>query len=135
MRSRYPFSLSASDLLEAMPKPWARQFPQIPIFSTSSSEISSDAPVIESGRPGRLVIGHLLRDLELAPILQIRSDPGCPEAVTADLGLDAGTGSSAADHPPDVGLQHGMIRQLAVRARVVRNSGSLRSSPIAAAAM
>jgi hypothetical protein len=48
------------------------------------------APIVESGRPGGLVISHLLGDLELSPVLQIRSDPCGPECVTADLGLDAG---------------------------------------------
>jgi hypothetical protein len=33
--------------------------------------------------------------------------------MTADLGLDTGGLGPAANHPPDVGLQHGMIRQLA----------------------
>jgi hypothetical protein len=44
------------------------------------------APVIESGGSGRLVAGHLLRDLQLAAVLQVGGDPGGAEAVGADLG-------------------------------------------------
>jgi hypothetical protein len=43
------------------------------------------AAIVKSGRAGRFVAGHLLRDFELTAILQVRRDPGSAEAVATDL--------------------------------------------------
>ena len=43
------------------------------------------APVVEAGGSRALVIGHLLRDLELAAVAQVLGDAGGAEGVAADL--------------------------------------------------
>ena len=48
---------------------------------------------------------HLLGDFESAAVLEIRSDTGGAEGMTADLGFDAGLGRAAANHSPHIGLQ------------------------------
>jgi hypothetical protein len=52
------------------------------------------APIIEPRRPRRLMIGHLLRDLELVPIAQVLSDPRRPARVIADLRANHGSPTS-----------------------------------------
>ena len=42
------------------------------------------ASVIEPGSSGGFMAGHLLRNLQLAAVLEIGGDAGCPEAVRAD---------------------------------------------------
>ena len=44
----------------------------------------------KASRAGRLVIGHLLRDLELAAVAQVFRDTRRPERVAADPGTDPG---------------------------------------------
>ncbi len=46
-------------------------------------------PVIKLCRAGRGMVGHVRRFFQLATILQIGGDPGAPEGVIADGGLDA----------------------------------------------
>jgi hypothetical protein len=43
------------------------------------------APVVEAGCAGGFVASHLLRDFQLAAVLQVRGDAGGAEAVAADL--------------------------------------------------
>ena len=45
--------------------------------------------------------------LQRAAVFEIRGDPGRPEAMVADLGLDAGGLGAAADHRVGVGLGQG----------------------------
>jgi hypothetical protein len=71
------------------------------------------APVIESSRPGRLVRGHLLGDLEPAAVLEVGSDAGGPEGVAADLGFDSCRERPPANHPPDIRLKQGITHQQA----------------------
>ena len=42
------------------------------------------APVVEAGGPGRLVVGHLLSDLQLAAVAKVLGDAGSAEAAAAD---------------------------------------------------
>ena len=42
------------------------------------------------------MIGHTLRQLELAAILQVGRDPRSPKRMTADFGVDAGGQRAAA---------------------------------------
>src|SRR5437899_8625136 len=81
------------------------------MHSTSSSETWS--LIVEAGGAGALVVGHLLRDLELAAIAQVLDDAGGAEGVAPDLRLDAGVLRAAADHTVDVGLAHRPVRELA----------------------
>jgi len=48
------------------------------------------ASVVELCRPRRLMVGDVLRDFELAAVLQVRGDAAGPEGVVPDPGLDAG---------------------------------------------
>ena len=60
------------------------------------------APVVEPGRAGRLVVGHLLRDLQLPPFAGI-GDAGGAESVAADSRADAGRvlrGAGSCDRRP-----------------------------------
>ena len=47
-------------------------------------------PVVQLRRPGRLMIGDMLRHFQLATVLKIRGDAGSTEGMIADLRLDAG---------------------------------------------
>jgi len=71
------------------------------------------APVVEAGGAGRLVVGHLLGDFELAAVLEIGGNAGGAEGVAADLRLDPGRQRPPSNHPPHIGLQHGPVGQLA----------------------
>ena len=64
------------------------------------------AAIIQPGRPGALVIGHLLGDFELAAVAQIFRDASRAEGVATDLRLDAGVGRAPTDHAVHVGLAH-----------------------------
>jgi len=57
------------------------------------------------------VIGHLLRDFELAAVAQIFRDAGRAERVATDLRLDAGVGRAPTDHAVHVGLAHRPARE------------------------
>ena len=70
------------------------------------------APVVEAGRPGRLMSGHLLGNLQLAAIPQISRDAGGTKGVAADFGLDAGRERPPANHPPHIGLEQGIAGEL-----------------------
>jgi hypothetical protein len=48
------------------------------------------AAVVEPRRAGALMVGHLLRDFQLAAVAQVLGDAGRAERVTADLRRDAG---------------------------------------------
>lgn len=49
--------------------------------------------------------GHLLRDFEFTPVLQVRSDSGGAEAVAADACCDAGGKRASLNHDMGVGLR------------------------------
>src|ERR1700730_6668175 len=94
--------------------------PQIPTSCLASDRepfylIEGDlvtGPVVELGRPRRLVVGHRLRLLERPAVLQVDGDPGRPEAVAADERLDARLLGAPADHPPHVRLAHRVLGEL-----------------------
>ena len=50
------------------------------------------APVVKLRRPGRLMVGDVLRGFERALVLQVGGDACCAEGVVSDPGLDAGVG-------------------------------------------
>jgi hypothetical protein len=54
------------------------------------------APVIEAGGARALMVGHLLRDFELAAVAQVFGDAGGAEGVIADPGQDAGAAGAPA---------------------------------------
>ena len=54
-------------------------------------------PVVEPGGARRLVVGHLLGDLQFAAVLQVFRDAGRPEAVAPDPRADAGCLGASAD--------------------------------------
>ena len=53
------------------------------------------APVVKLRRPGRLMVGDVLRGFERALVLQVGGDACCAEGVVSDPGLDAGVGRAA----------------------------------------
>lgn len=61
--------------------------------------------IIQAGCAGRFMAGHLLGDFELAAILQVRGDPGSPEAVSANLRFNPGFQSPTLNHGVDIGLR------------------------------
>jgi len=68
--------------------------------------------VVEPGDPREFMAGHLLGDLELTAVLKVGGDPGCSEAVGADLGLQLCSSCPLLDHHVHVGLCQGnAIRQ------------------------
>jgi hypothetical protein len=54
------------------------------------------APVIQPGGARRFMIGHALRDFELAAVAQVLGDPRRTKRVIANLGADAGGERAAA---------------------------------------
>jgi hypothetical protein len=66
---------------------------------------SAAAPASELRRPGVRMVSHHRGLFERAAVLEIGSDPGCLEAVVAELGFDAGCGCAAADHRVGVRLR------------------------------
>jgi hypothetical protein len=68
-------------------------------------------PIVELRRSRAGMVRHLRRLLQRAAVLQIRRDPGCPEAVIAKLGRDAGRRRASADHCIGVGLGQRRARQ------------------------
>src|SRR5689334_5652401 len=56
-------------------------------------------PVVQLGRPGRLMRRHMLRLLEHATVQEIDGNPGRPEGVSADLRLDPRHLGPSLDHP------------------------------------
>jgi len=50
--------------------------------------------IVELRGAGRGVVRHGGRVFERAAILEVRGDPGCPEGMIADLGLDPGAGGA-----------------------------------------
>jgi hypothetical protein len=78
------------------------------------------AAVIEFGRPGRGMVGDLLRLFQRAFVLHIGGDPGGAEDMVADLGLNAGVLGPALDHAVSILLPEAIRRQrfrLAARGR------------------
>ena len=65
------------------------------------------APVVEPGRSGGLVAGHVLGNLQLATILEIGGDASGPETVGADLGPEPSRFGPLLDHQMHVGLGQG----------------------------
>jgi hypothetical protein len=57
------------------------------------------APVVKLRRPGRLMVGDVLRGFERALVLQVGGDACCAEGVVSDPGLDAGVGRAALNYP------------------------------------
>lgn len=70
-------------------------------------------PVIELGCTGTGMICHGSGVFQRAAILQISSDPGRSEAVISHSGLNAGRGSSPADHHIGISLGEGRPREFA----------------------
>jgi hypothetical protein len=68
-------------------------------------------PVIEPGRAGAGVCGHVLRVFERTPVLQKVRDAGRAESVISDRRGDTGTDGVLADHAPSVFLSHWMLGQ------------------------
>ena len=64
------------------------------------------AAVIQPRRPGGLMVGHLLCNLQLPAVAQVFRDTGGPEAVTADAGTDTGRRGTSPYHPENVRLRH-----------------------------
>jgi hypothetical protein len=54
--------------------------------------------IVELRRARRRMVRHGRGLLERAAVFQIGRDSGCPEAVVAELGFDAGCGRTPADH-------------------------------------
>src|SRR5271170_1301869 len=71
------------------------------------------ATVVELGRPGRFVIGELLRGFQRSLVLQIRGDTSRAKGVVTDPGLDAGGPGAPLDHPVGVLLPHGVAGERA----------------------
>ena len=65
-------------------------------------------PVIKFGCPRRFVVSDLLRDFELAAVLQIRRDAGRAEGMTANPRFDAGRFRAPADDAVGVLLEEGI---------------------------
>src|SRR3954454_13117904 len=58
--------------------------------------------VIELRRPGTLMRRHLLRLLQIPAVGQIDRNPGSPECVAPDFGLNPGVSRPPADHVEDI---------------------------------
>src|ERR1017187_287662 len=56
------------------------------------------APVVEPGRPRRLVRGHLLSNFELTAVREVRGNARCAECMATDQCLDAGARGASPDH-------------------------------------
>jgi hypothetical protein len=62
-------------------------------------EAELDAPgIVKLCRARRGVISDRCGLFERAPVLEVRGDPGCPQAVVAELRCDAGGAGEPADH-------------------------------------
>src|SRR5580704_3937494 len=72
--------------------------------------------VIKLGCPRRFVVSNLLRDFQLAAVLQIGRDAGRAEGVIADPRFDAGRFRAPADDAVGVLLEEGIGGQLAALA-------------------
>jgi hypothetical protein len=68
-------------------------------------------PVVQLRRPGRLMIGDMLRHFQLATVLKLRGDAGSTEGMIADLRLDAGGFRAPLDHAVGVLPVHGFFRE------------------------
>ena len=53
-------------------------------------------------RAGALMVGHLLRDFQLAAIAQVLRDAGGAENVAANFCLNAGLLGPPSNHSPDI---------------------------------
>ena len=79
---------------------------------------------------------HLLRLFEIPAIGQVNRDPGCPEQVTADLGLDPGCFSPALNHSKSVfAVERPIPDKILVFPFEARNNGLLGPFLIPAASM
>src|SRR5271167_545228 len=67
------------------------------------------ASVVEAGGAGAFVVGHLLRDFQLAAVPKVLGNAGSAEGMAADRGRDAGGERAAADHAPHVHRLHRLI--------------------------
>ena len=68
-------------------------------------------PIIETRRAGTFMIGHLLRDFQLAPVPQIFRNARGAKGVVADLRPNADGRRALANHAVGVRLRHGLIRE------------------------
>jgi hypothetical protein len=59
------------------------------------------------------MVRHRRGLFKLAAVLEIRRDPGCPEALIAELGGDAGPRRATADHRIGVRLRQHRAREFA----------------------
>src|SRR5512147_894075 len=69
-------------------------------------------PVIELGRPWRLVRGHYLRLLENSAVCEIDRDPGRPEGVAANLRCDPGYLCPPLNHVKGIGAHERPLGEL-----------------------
>jgi hypothetical protein len=70
-------------------------------------------PIIKFCRPRALMGRHLLRAFEQTAILQTYRNPGRPEGVAAQLGLNTGSTRAPPDHARRVGAGHAKVSELA----------------------
>ncbi len=63
--------------------------------------------VVEPSGASRLVVGHLLRELQPPAVAEVLGDPRGPEGVAADARSDARSLGTPTHHPENVGLRHG----------------------------
>ena len=79
------------------------------------------AAIIKSCSPSRFMAGHVLGDLQLTAVLQVRGDPGSAEAVGADLGAQPCSSRPPLNHHVHVGLGSGVRSVSRHDAAVVRS--------------
>lgn len=70
------------------------------------------APVIQLGRLGRGMISHGCRDLNRAPIFEIRRNPCGSKGMVADLSLDPRSLGPPAYHGMRIGLMQRRVAEL-----------------------
>jgi hypothetical protein len=83
------------------------------------------AAVVKASGAGGFMIGHLLGELQLPTILQVRDNAGCPERVAADQSFNAGRGGPAPDHSVYVRLAHPILGELLCLAKDRSEEGSV----------
>jgi hypothetical protein len=66
-------------------------------------------PVVQLRRPGRFMIGDILRHFQFAAVLQVGGDAADAEGMIADLRLDAGGLRPPLDHAIGILLVHGFF--------------------------
>ena len=70
------------------------------------------APIIQAGRAGTLVIGHLLRNFQFPPVAEIFRNSGRTKGMIADLSPNADVGGAATNHAVSIWLGHRFVGEL-----------------------